>query len=273
VQTIHELWLNFEDLMTRPIIGIISNSYLLNDQYPVHAGGAMNSEAIAQVSGCIPLLVPSDPALVSVAELLDSCDGFLLTGGRPNVHPEEYGEVATEAYGDFDRARDAIALPLVRACVERGQPFFGVCRGFQEVNVAMGGSLYPEIRDLPGRMNHRMPPDGTMEEKFEIRHRVSVSEGGVFHKIFGATEVMTNTLHGQGIKEAGPRIVIDGLADDGTPEAIYVKDAPGFTASVQWHPEWNAAADLVSRPLFEAFGDAARAYQSGQARAARRIAS
>ncbi|UWR34592.1 gamma-glutamyl-gamma-aminobutyrate hydrolase family protein [Sulfitobacter sp. W027] len=246
--------------MARPVVGIIGNSYLLNDQYPVHAGGQMNTEAIAEVSGCLPLIVPSDPRFVSVEELLEVCDGFLLTGGRPNVHPEEYGEPETEAHGAFDRARDAVALALVRACVARGQPFLGLCRGFQEVNVAMGGSLYPEIRDLPGRMNHRMPPDGTIEEKFELRHDVSFTEGGVFHRVMGASKVLTNTLHGQGIKEPGPRVVIDGHADDGTPEAIYIKDAPGFTLAVQWHPEWNAAKDPVSRPLFEHFGAAVRAW-------------
>ena len=246
--------------MARPVVGIIGNSYLLNDSYPVHAGGQMNTEAIAEVSGCLPLIVPSDPRFVSVEELLEVCDGFLLTGGRPNVHPEEYGEPATEAHGAFDRARDAVALALVRACVARGQPFLGLCRGFQEVNVAMGGSLYPEIRDLPGRMNHRMPPDGTIEEKFELRHDVTFTEGGVFHQVMGASKVLTNTLHGQGIKEPGPRVVIDGRADDGTPEAIYIKDAPGFTLAVQWHPEWNAAKDPVSRPLFEQFGAAVRAW-------------
>lgn len=257
--------------MTRPIVGIISNFYLLNDQYPVHAGGVMNSDAVANVAGCMPVLIPADPTHVSVAELMAQCDGFLLTGGRPNVHPEEYGETATDAHGDFDRARDAITLPLVRACVEQGQPFLGICRGFQEVNVAMGGSLHPEIRDLPGRMNHRMPPDGTLEEKFEIRHQVKLSQGGLFQQIFGAQSVMTNTLHGQGINKAGARIVIDGVADDGTPEAIYVKDAVGFTASVQWHPEWNAQDDPVSRPLFAAFGAAVQAFS--QARNARVLKS
>ena len=244
--------------MGRPIIGIIGNSYLLNDQYPTHAGGTMNSQAVAQVSECMPLIIPSDPDYVSVAELLEVCDGFLLTGGRPNVHPEEYGENATDAHGEFDRARDAIALPLVRACVERGQPVLGICRGFQEVNVAMGGTLYPEIRDLPGRMNHRMPPDGTLEEKFELRHEVKFSQGGVFHRLMGSGTVMTNTLHGQGIKATGSRIVVDGTAEDGTPEAIYVEGASGFTLAVQWHPEWDAVNDPVSRPLFCAFGDAAR---------------
>lgn len=244
--------------MARPVIGIIGNSYLIDAQYPTHAGGTMNSCAIANVSGCLPLIIPADPSMVSVPELLDACDGFLLTGGRPNVHPSEYGEDETAAHGDFDRGRDAITLPLVRACVDRGQPVFGVCRGFQEVNVAMGGTLYPEIRDLPGRDNHRMPPDGTVEEKFALRHVVSLSDGGPFHKLFGSREVMTNTLHGQGIKTAGAGVVIDGHAPDGTPEAIYIDHAPGFTLSVQWHPEWNAANDPVSRPLFQAFGDAAR---------------
>ena len=250
--------------MARPKIGIIGNPALLNETYPVHAGGVMNSEAVAEVCKGLPLMIPADPALVSVEDLLETFDGFLLTGGRPNVHPEEYGEEATEAHGAFDRARDAIVLPLIRACVDRGQPFLGICRGFQEVNVAMGGTLYPEIRDLPGRMNHRMPPEGTVDEKFALRHSVTFTEGGVFHRLFGAQTVMTNTLHGQGIKTPGKRIVIDGYAPDETPEAIYVEGAPGFTLAVQWHPEYNAARDPVSRPLFEAFGTAARAWADGQ---------
>lgn len=249
--------------MARPIVGIIGNHYLINDEYPTHSGGVMNSCAISHVSGCLPMIVPSDPSLVSVEELMEACDGFLFTGGRPNVHPEEYGEAETEAHGAFDRGRDAITLPLIRACVERGQPFLGVCRGFQEVNVAMGGSLHPEIRDLPGRDNHRMPPYGTLEEKFALRHIVTVSDGGPFHQLFGAREVLTNTLHGQGIKRPGARIVVDGHAPDGTPEAIFVEGAPGFTLSVQWHPEWNADRDPVSRPLFEAFGAACRAWANG----------
>jgi putative glutamine amidotransferase len=256
--------------MHRPIVGIIGNQHLINDQYPAHAGGTMNSEAVASVSGCMPLLIPADPRFVSVAELLEVCDGFLLTGGRPNVHPEEYGEAWTEAHGSYDRARDAIVLPLVRACVERGQPVFGICRGFQEVNVAMGGTLYPEIRELPGRMNHRMPPDGTLEEKFALRHVVTLQEGGVFHRLWGTTEVLTNTLHGQGIDVPGPRVVIDGHAPDGTPEAIYIDGAPGFTLAVQWHPEYRAAEDPVSRPLFQAFGAAVAAWAAARQPASRR---
>ena len=111
-------------------------------------------------------------------------------------------------------------------------------------------------------MNHRMPPEGSLEERFALRHKVTVSEGGPFHKVLGATEVMTNTLHGQAVIRAGDRFIIDGTAPDGTAEAAYVKDAPGFTLSVQWHPEFNAALDPVSRPLFEAFGEAARVWMT-----------
>ena len=250
--------------MARPVIGIIGNSLMVNDQYPAHAVGTMNSCAVAHVAGALPLIIPCDPTCVDLAALLEACDGFLLTGGRPNVHPAEYGEDETPAHGSFDRGRDAVVLPLIRACVERGQPFMGVCRGFQEVNVAMGGSLHPEIRDITGRMNHRMPPDGTLEEKFALRHAVRFVPGGPFHRLLGADEVMTNTLHGQGIARPGARIVIDGHATDGTPEAIYVRDAPGFTLSVQWHPEWNADQDPVSRPLFQALGAAAAAFRDAR---------
>jgi len=250
--------------MARPVVGIIGNHHLINDEYPTHAGGRMNSQAIADVSGALPLIVPSDPALVDIEDLKRVCDGFLFTGGRPNVHPEEYGEEPTEAHGAFDRDRDRLTLPLIRDCVASGQPILAICRGFQELNVAMGGSLYPEIRDLPGRMNHRMPPDGTIEEKFALRHDVTFTSGGVFHRIMGAEVVRTNTLHGQGIKVRGERIVIEGTAPDGTPEAIRVEGATGFALGVQWHPEYRAAEDPVSRPLFAAFGEALRAWAAGE---------
>jgi len=243
--------------MRKPVIGIVGNHYLINDEYPVHSAGVMNCHAVAKVAGGVPMVVPADPDLVSIDDLMDLCDGFLFTGARPNVHPEEYGHAPTDAHGEFDRARDTLALPLIRACVARGQPILGVCRGFQEVAVAMGCTLHPEIRDLPGRDNHRMPPDGTLAEKFEMRHNVTLTDGGPFHRLWGKTEVLTNSLHGQGILDVSDRIVVDGHAPDGTPEAIYVKDAAGFTMSVQWHPEWQADRDPGSRPLFEAFGAAA----------------
>ncbi|MDD9921019.1 MAG: gamma-glutamyl-gamma-aminobutyrate hydrolase family protein [Boseongicola sp.] len=249
--------------MARPVVGIIGNFYMLNDEYPAYAAGRMNFEAVVDVVDAAPIIVPPDLQFARPEELMEICDGFLFTGGRPNVHPEEYGEEATEAHGTFDRDRDGLVLDLIRRCVSVGQPILAICRGFQELNVAMGGSLYPEIRDLPGRMNHRMPPDGTLEEKFELRHDVNFTDGGVFHQIMGEQTVRTNTLHGQGIKENGARIVVDGYAPDGTPEAIYVDNAPGFALGVQWHPEYRAAQDPVSKALFGAFGDACRSWNAG----------
>lgn len=249
--------------MSKPVVGIIGSRYLLEGEYPVHMAGSMISAAVSDVAGALPMIVPVNPDYVDTDSLMAICDGFLLTGARANVHPEEYGEEPTEAHGAFDRDRDRVALPLVRECVSRGQPILAICRGFQELNVAMGGSLYPEIRDLPGRMNHRMPPDGTLEEKFSRTHDVSFEENGVFHRLFGKTTVVTNTLHGQGIKTPGERIVVEGRAPDGTEEAIRVDGAPGFALGVQWHPEYRAAEDPVSRPLFEAFGDALRQWASG----------
>lgn len=245
--------------MSRPVIGIVGNAHIVNDHYLVQAVGVPNVEAVAELTGAIPLMVPALPRVGAIADLLQACDGFLLTGGRPNVHPSHYGEEATEAHGTFDPDRDAVTLPLIAACVAQGVPVFGICRGFQEFNVAFGGSLHPEIRDLPGRMNHRMPPDGTLAERFELRHPVRLVAGGRFAGILGAEEVMVNSLHGQGIMRCGRRVAIEGVAPDGTPEALVIEDAPGFALAVQWHPEWNAAQDPVSRPLFQALGAAVAA--------------
>jgi putative glutamine amidotransferase len=245
--------------MTKPVIGIIGNAHLINDEYPVQAVGVHNIEAVAELTGAVPLIVPAIPRVGAVADLIAACDGFVFTGGRPNIHPSHYGHEPTEKHGTFDPDRDAVTLPLIRECVARGVPVFGICRGFQEFNVAFGGTLHPEIRELPGRMNHRMPPDGTLEQKFAYRHKVRLSPCGRFRQILGAPEVVVNSLHGQGILDQGRRIVVEGLAEDDTPEAIVVEDAPGFALAVQWHPEWNASADPVSRPLFQALGAAVSA--------------
>ena len=242
--------------MSRPIVGIIGNPHMINSEYLVHGAGEMNAWAVREVSDALPIIILPDQNLAPIDDIMETCDGFVFTGGRPNVHPKEYGEELTEAHGVMDEKRDGLALPLIRALVERGQPLLAICRGFQELNVAMGGSLYPEIRDLPGRENHRMPPEGTLAEKFALRHEVNLTPGGKFAQLFGADTVQTNTLHGQGIKNPGPRICIDGYAADGTPEAIFVSEAKGFALGVQWHPEYRASEDPVSRPLFAAFGEA-----------------
>lgn len=245
--------------MARPVIGIIGNAHFVNDQYPVQAVGISSIEAVAELTGAVPLLVPALPAVGAIADLVSACDGFVLTGGRPNVHPSHYGHEATEKHGTFEPDRDSVTLPLIRECVARGVPIFGICRGFQEFNVAFGGTLHPEIRELPGRMNHRMPPDGTLEEKFEHRHVVHLTRDGQFNRILGVEEVLVNSLHGQGILDRGARIVIEGYAPDDTPEAIVIEGANGFAMAVQWHPEWNAVSDPVSRPLFQALGAAVAA--------------
>ncbi|PRY95547.1 putative glutamine amidotransferase [Hasllibacter halocynthiae] len=252
----------------RPVIGIIGNSYLINDEYTVHAAGTLNCEAVRDAARGVPLIVPAAPCYGTLDEVMVACDGFLFTGGRPNVHPEEYGEAATEAHGAFDRDRDRLALPLIRALARTGQPFLAICRGFQEMAVAFGSTLHPEIRDLPGRDNHRMPPDGTLEEKFALRHDVALTPGGTFARLLGGEVVRTNSLHGQGIDRPGPRVVVEGRAPDGTAEAIRIDRAPGFALGVQWHPEWRAAADPVSAPLFTAFGAACRAWRAGERPAA-----
>lgn len=242
--------------MPRPVVGIISNAHVINDQYPVQAVGKTNIEAVAEVAGALPVMIPGLPRSVDAADVLAAVDGIVLTGARPNVHPQLYGHEPTEKHGTFDLDRDTVAMGLIRACVENGTPILGICRGFQEFNVAFGGTLHPEIRELPGRMNHRMPPDGTLEEKFAHRHIVRLTPGGRFAHIFGADEVLTNTLHGQGIETPGQRVIIEGWAPDDTPEAIHIEGASGFAMAVQWHPEWNAGEDPVSRRLFEAFGTA-----------------
>jgi len=245
--------------MSRPVIGIIGNANVLDGEYPVQACGLSNIEAVADLTGAIPLVVPALPMVGAVSDLLDACDGFVFTGGRPNIHPSLYGHEPTEKHGAFDPDRDAVTLPLIRECVARGVPVFGICRGFQEFNVAFGGTLHPEIREIPGRLNHRMPPDGTLEEKFQHRHVVTLTPDGYFSGLFGADQVMVNSLHGQGIEENGARVIIEGHAPDDTPEALVIESAPGFAIAVQWHPEWRAAADPVSRPLFQALGAAVSA--------------
>ena len=248
--------------MARPVIGVIGNARLLDDRFPAQIVGANNLRAVAEVAGCLPLMFAGCPALTDVADLLDAVDGVLLTGGRANVHPTRFKVEPHAAHEPYDEGRDAVALPLIEACVARGVPLFGICRGFQEMNVAFGGSLHPEIRTLPGRLNHRMPrlengeihPD--LEVIFAERHEVRLSPGGAFARLLNRETIRVNSLHGQGILEPGRRVVVEGIADDGTIEAIRIADAPGFALGVQWHAEHDPATNPISRALFQAFGEA-----------------
>lgn len=252
--------------MARPIIGISANTSLINDTYQVQATGQRNVDAITEATGCMAIVIPGCPDAVTSRELMGILDGVLLTGGRPNVHPSFYGHDETEAHGPFDRGRDDVCLPLIRDAVEIGMPIFGICRGIQEINVAFGGTLHPEIRDLPGRMNHRMPKDEKdLEVIFKKRHKVALTKGGYFERLLGTDEIETNSLHGQGLIELGDGVMVEGVCDDGTIEAISMPSAPGLVLGVQWHAEYGALEDPVSAALFGAFGDAARTWRMKKA--------
>jgi putative glutamine amidotransferase len=248
--------------MKRPVVGVIGNAYVVENRFAVQLVGERNLRAVTDVAGALPLMFAGMPDVTDIGELLDVVDGVLLTGARANVHPTRFRTESHPKHEPYDEGRDALALELVEVCVARGIPIFGVCRGFQEMNVAFGGSLHPEIRELPGRMNHRMPrletgeihPDPTI--LFADRHDVSLVPGGAFARILGRETIRVNSLHGQGILELGERVVAEGVAEDGTIEAIRIADAPGFALGVQWHAEYDPEKNAVNRALFQAFGDA-----------------
>ena len=248
--------------MTRPVVGVIGNAHFVEKRFNLQAVGVRNLRAVADVAGALPLMFASVPDITDIDTLLEVVDGVLLTGARANVHPARFGAEPHPGHEPYDEARDAVALALVEACVARGVPILGVCRGFQELNVAFGGTLHPEIRELPGRINHRMPrlengeihPDPAVI--FADRHDVKLVAGGVFARLFGRETIRVNSLHGQGILDPGERIVVEGVAEDGTIEAIRIADAPGFALGVQWHAEHDPQGNAVNRALFQAFGQA-----------------
>ena len=243
--------------MGRKTVGIIGNVMETGPGAPGQRAGDRYIRAVAGIAGAVPLIIPGMPATQDIGHLVEILDGVVLTGARPNVHPSLYGAEPSPAYEPYDRGRDGVAIPLIRAAVEGGVALFGICRGFQEINVAFGGTLHPEIRDLPGRMNHRMPPGETDPEViYRLRHAVRLTPGGRFAALLGAGEVMVNSLHGQGILQEGARIAVEGWAGDGTQEALLVAGAPGLAIGVQWHAEYGAETDPVNRRLFEAFGAA-----------------
>ena len=248
--------------MKRPVIGVIGNTYLAENRFPSQRVGEKNLKAIVDVTGALPLMFAGCPDLTDVGALLDAVDGILLTGGRANVHPRRFGVEPDVKHEPYDERRDAVAIAVSEACVARGVPLFGICRGLQEMSVAFGCSLHPEIRELPGRVNHRMPrlengeihPDHNVV--FADRHDVHLTPGGRFAQLYGRDTIRVNSLHGQGILNLDCRVVVEGVADDGTIEAIRITDAPGFALGVQWHAEYDPQHNPVNRVLFEAFAEA-----------------
>jgi putative glutamine amidotransferase len=248
--------------MRKPVVGVIGNAHRIENRFATQLVGERNLRAVAEVSGALPLMFAGSPDITDIGALLDAVDGVVLTGARANVHPTRFRTEPHEKHEPYDLHRDDVALAVSEACVERGIPLFGICRGLQEMNVAFGGSLHPEIRELPGRMNHRMPrlengeihPDPKVV--FADRHDVNLVPGGAFATLFGRDTIRVNSLHGQGILEPGRRVVVEGVAEDGTIEAIRIADAPAFALGVQWHAEYDPQRNPINRALFKAFGEA-----------------
>ena len=251
----------------RPVVGVIGSAHTVEGKFTAQRVGERPLRAVAETAGALPLIFAGTPEITDIGALLDVVDGILLTGARANVHPSRFGQDEDPAYEPYDHGRDALALPLIETCVARGVPLFGLCRGFQEMNVAFGGTLHPEIRELPGRINHRMPrlangeihPDPTVI--FADRHDVNLTPGGAFAKLLGREVIRVNSLHGQGILQPGERVVIEGVAEDGTIEAIRIVDAPSFALGVQWHAEYDPQRNPINRALFQAFGEALREHR------------
>jgi putative glutamine amidotransferase len=230
------------------------------DNYRWHAAPETYLEAAMGVAGFLPLIVPAFGERIDFEDLLTRVDGVMLTGSKTNVHPRHYGQEATEAHEPFDEARDATSLPLIRAAIGAGVPLFAICRGIQELNVALGGSLATEIQTMEGTADHRAPVSQVQDERFQIVHGISVKPGSCMAGIVGGGRVDVNSLHRQAIDALAPNLQVEATADDGTVEAVSVIGAKGFAVGVQWHPEYWARTDPPSAALFKAFGDVVRDY-------------
>lgn len=241
----------------KPVVLVPACNRMLG-AYPFHVTGKKYIDAV-KLAGCLPLVVPSSSP-DELDELLDRADGVLLTGSPSNVHPRHFGEEVLDDKLPLDLERDGWVLPLIPLAFERGIPFFAICRGFQEANVALGGSLHQAVHAVEGRRDHRGQPDAAPEIAYGLAHRVEIEPGGTLAGILNATSVEVNSVHGQGVNRLAPGLRIEARAPDGLIEAFSKPSAPGFNLCVQWHPEWQAAANPVSRRLLTAFGDACRDY-------------
>jgi putative glutamine amidotransferase len=245
------------------VIGIPACNKVIGGE-PQFASPTRYTKALMGVIGALPVLLP--PVGEAMLPMLDRLDGLVLSGSPSNVHPSVYGVSESLTPDHHDPPRDATTLPLARAAIARGMPLLAICRGIQELNVALGGTLHQKVQELPGRMDHRDEDDPDNEVNFRLRHPVAVT--GQLARIVGAGEIMVNSLHQQAIDRLAPGLVVEATAPDGTIEAVRVAMAKGFAIGVQFHPEWHFATDAPSAAIFRAFGDACRAYAAGLARAA-----
>ncbi|WP_421995390.1 gamma-glutamyl-gamma-aminobutyrate hydrolase family protein [Reyranella sp.] len=240
-----------------------------------HTVGEKYVRAAIQAVGGLPVLVPAigpelggDVAATTEAldRLLEAMDGVLLTGSPSNVEPHHYGGPASRNGTAHDPARDATTLPMIRHAIERGVPLFAICRGAQEMNVALGGTLHQLVHEVEGRRDHRSLRTPDVDVNYGPAHAIDIAEGGLLHRLLGERRVTVNSLHAQGVDRLAARARLEAVAEDGQVEAFSVPDAPAFALALQWHPEHRALENPVSRKLFDAFAAACRA------RAAARLA-
>ena len=251
------------------IVGIPACSRDINGMLQ-HATPARYGSALIGGAGAMPVLLP--PVGEGLTALVDRLDGLLLSGSPSNIEPRVYGVDEDLTPGLHDAHRDATTLPVIRAALAKGVPVLAICRGLQELNVALGGTLIQRVQDVPGRHDHRAAGDGPLPDPidwdhlYRLKHTVALT--GHMARVVGASEIRVNSLHQQAIDRPGEGVVVEGVADDGTIEAIRVQDVPGFAMGVQWHPEYHYATDAASVAIFRAFGDACRAFRRGIRKAA-----
>ncbi|OYR21755.1 gamma-glutamyl-gamma-aminobutyrate hydrolase family protein [Brucella thiophenivorans] len=245
----------------RPLIAVPTDVKPF-ENYIWHAAPEQYLAAAIDVAEVTPLLVPSFGSKMDTDAILSGVDGLLVTGSKSNVNPELYGVEQSAAFEPYDNARDATSLPLIRTAIEKGVPVLAICRGLQELNVALGGTLATEIQELEGRMDHRAPQSDSQAERFAIQHPVKIAPNSCLAEILKSDSVKVNSVHRQAIDKLAPELDIEAIAEDGTIEAVSVKNSKGFIVGVQWHPEYWVQSDAPSRKIFEAFGDAVRAHNA-----------
>lgn len=231
--------------------------------HPFLAVGEKYVRAVVDGAGCLPLLVPTLDPVLPLRQLLDGLDGLLLTGAVSNIEPHHYSDESSYEGNLLDPRRDATNLPLIPLAIEMGVPVLAICRGFQEVNVAFGGSLYQKVHEQPGFMDHRENKDDPLDVQYGPAHDVALVPGGLLATLVGDTQVTVNSLHGQGVRRLGEGLVVEAQAPDGLIEA-FRHDGPAFMLAVQWHPEWKVTENPFYLAIFRAFGDACRARVAGR---------
>lgn len=249
--------------MTQPIVAVATDVRQF-ENYTWHGAPQQYLDAAVNVAGVLPMLVPSFGKRMDLEALIGRVDGLILTGSKTNVDPALYGGEANEENGPYDRDRDATTLPLIRLALEHGVPLLAICRGIQELNVALGGTLDSEIQEMEGRLDHRAPVMDDQDKRFSIRQKVKIEPNSCLAEMLGVDNAMVNSVHRQAVGRLGNGLKVEAMAEDGTIEAVSVIGSKTFAVGVQWHPEYWAETDHTSARIFKAFGDAARARATGR---------